>query len=115
MTERKRSSRFFSALSGHLLSIIIFVIIAVMFITGLAQAKTSSAAQEKQQLSDNLYRSAVTSYALTGSYPDSLADLEENYPVKYDKTKYTVQYTVFASNIMPEIYVYENPQGGVRS
>jgi hypothetical protein len=54
---------------------------------------------------DNIRRGAVACYALEGRYPDSLDYLMKNYGVKVDEDKYNVYYTVFASNIMPDITV----------
>jgi hypothetical protein len=54
---------------------------------------------------ENLRRGAVACYALEGSYPESLEYLEEHYGVTVDESRYTVYYSVFASNIMPDITV----------
>ena len=54
---------------------------------------------------DNLRRGAVACYALEGSYPDTLDYLMEHYNVTVDESKYIVYYSIFASNIMPDITV----------
>ena len=53
----------------------------------------------------NLRRGAVACYALEGRYPDTLEYLTKNYGVTVEESKYIVYYTVFASNIMPDITV----------
>jgi hypothetical protein len=53
----------------------------------------------------NLRRGAVECYALEGRYPESLEYLTEHYNITIDESKYAVYYTVFASNIMPDITV----------
>lgn len=44
-------------------------------------------------------------YALEGSYPPSLEYLHENYGLVLDTQHYIYDYSVFASNIPPEIHV----------
>lgn len=53
----------------------------------------------------NLRRGAAACYALEGRYPDSLEYLMEHYGVTVDESRYIVYYSVFASNIMPDITV----------
>ena len=62
----------------------------------------------RQQLEDAIRRSAVSCYAAEGIYPPDLTYLEEHYGIQVDETRYTVEYTVFASNLMPDITVLEN-------
>ena len=64
-----------------------------------------SAAEEKRVLEESINKAVVSCYALEGAYPDSIEHLEENYGLVYDKDKYRILYSVFASNLMPEISV----------
>lgn len=52
-------------------------------------------------------RTAVECYATEGIYPPDVKYMEKNYGLTYDHTKYVIFYDVFASNIMPQIEVYE--------
>ena len=54
---------------------------------------------------DNIRRGAAACYALEWRYPDSLDYLTENYGVTVDESRYIVYYTIFASNIMPDVTV----------
>jgi hypothetical protein len=40
-----------------------------------------------------------------GRYPESIAYIEENYGIYIDRSRYVVDYEIFASNIMPVIDV----------
>ena len=53
-----------------------------------------------------LFRSAC--YAAEGIYPPNLEYLEEYYGLQIDETRYTVHYSAFAENLMPDITVLEN-------
>ncbi len=58
-------------------------------------------------LSDAIMRSAVQCYAIEGFYPPDVKYLEENYGLLVDHDKYFVSYSVFASNIIPEVEVFK--------
>ena len=62
----------------------------------------------RQQLEQALRRSAVACYAAEGAYPPSVEYLERHYGLQYDRTTYTIHYTVSASNLMPDITVLVN-------
>ena len=47
-------------------------------------------------------------YAVEGSYPSSLEQLEDRYGLQIDKERFTVRYRALAENLMPEITVLEN-------
>lgn len=57
-------------------------------------------------LCEAIRRSAVQCYAIEGFYPPNIEFLEDNYGLMVDHDKYVVSYSVFASNIMPDIEVY---------
>lgn len=52
-------------------------------------------------------KAVLQCYAIEGMYPAELSYLKEHYNLKIDEEKYRVGYDCFASNIMPEIYVFE--------
>ena len=91
---RKRS--LLEVLKGHLLSIVFFIVIFGLFIGGIRSAEANSAAEEKRVLEESINKAVVSCYALEGAYPDSIEHLED---------KYRILYSVFASNLMPEISV----------
>ena len=83
----------------------IFIMLFIVIIYSISQMKTVQGNQSYQELTDAISRSCVHAYANTGAYPESLEDVEEEYGINIDKSKYTVHYEVFASNIMPKITV----------
>lgn len=64
--------------------------------------------QGRRQLEDTIRRAAVTCYATEGVYPPTLLYMERHYGVQVDTRRYTVDYHVFAENLMPDITVLEN-------
>ena len=86
------------------------VIIAALlwFFSALSGVRRGQGEEGRRQLEDALRRAAVACYAAEGIYPDDLAYLQEHYGIQIDEERYTVIYTVFASNLMPDITVLEN-------
>ena len=78
-----------------------------MIVYGLARTEESSRAEAVRILEDSIRRAVVMSYAVEGRYPDTVAYIEERYGVFIDRDKYVVHYSVFASNLMPDIMVIE--------
>lgn len=93
---------------GPVLLIPAVLAVLLMFSAALSGLQSGRASEGKQQLEDALRRSAVACYAAEGIYPPNLAYLEEHYGIQIDRTRYTVMYEAFASNLMPDITVLEN-------
>ena len=68
---------------------------------------TSGQAVRKEQdaLEQALKNGAIRTYALTGTYPESLSQLLLDYHITYDKTKFVVEYVPNGSNLLPSISV----------
>ncbi|MCI8601666.1 MAG: hypothetical protein HFE45_08785 [Oscillospiraceae bacterium] len=60
-----------------------------------------------RQLEETLRRAAVACYAAEGAYPATLEDLVGRYGIQISDD-YTVHYTSFAENLVPDITVLEN-------
>ena len=101
---QKKEKRSFSGL----IAVVLSVVVLLCFMTGLANLTAGSSTQGREQLETALRRSAVACYAAEGIYPDDLAYLQEHYGIQIDEERYTVIYTVFASNLMTDITVLEN-------
>ena len=114
MEKKKYKQSPLSALKGHLLSVVLFCAILGLFLWGLGSAEINSRAEGKRVLEESIRRAVVSCYALEGSYPQNLKYIEDNYGVKIDDSKYSVKYSIFASNIMPEITVLEVGEGEVQ-
>ena len=92
-------------------TILVFVLVAVILIgfsLGVSRLETDRHAQDKQLLLDTLHRTAAACYASEGFYPPDIAYMQQRYGLTYDQERFTVEYVVFASNLMPDITVLEN-------
>ena len=72
---------------------------------GISSVSDSADANQADSLKQALTRSAVHCYAMEGRYPESLAYLREHYGIEWDESRYTVDYEIFGSNLMPTITV----------
>ena len=94
-------------LRSALIPIIFTVVVMGMIVFGLRQTEESSRVEGMRILEESIRRAVVINYAVEGTYPGSIADIEEKYGIYVDRTKYLVHYSIFASNIMPDIAVIE--------
>lgn len=78
------------------------------FAVALNSLDSGRNAEDLQRLEDTLRQGCVACYAAEGAYPSDLDYLREHYGVQVDETRYTVFYSVFAKNLMPDITVLEN-------
>ena len=94
-------------LRSAMVPIIFTIVVMGMIVFGLRQTEESSRAEGLRVLEESIRRAVVINYAIEGTYPASIADVEEKYGINVDRTKYLVHYSIFASNIMPDIAVIE--------
>ena len=97
----------FDVLRSAIVPILFTLVVMAMIVFGLRETEVSSRAEGLRILEDSVRRAVAKCYAVEGSYPESVAYIEENYGVHVDRTKYVVHYDIFASNIMPDIMVIE--------
>jgi len=90
-----------------LLPILFTVVVMGMIVFGLRQTEESSKSEGMRILDESIRRAIVINYAIEGSYPESIAYLEDNYGIHIDRSKYVVHYSIFASNIMPDMSVID--------
>lgn len=86
-------------------SIILFVVLIGAFLAGTGIFSDKAQAEGQDVLKDAITKAAVQCYAIEGYYPPSIQYLEEHYDIRIDKTRYSVMYNGFASNVMPDITV----------
>ena len=84
------------------------VAVLLCFATALDGLDSGRSAEDLKQLEQALRRGCVACYAAEGIYPPNLEYLEEYYGLQIDETRYTVHYSAFAENLMPDITVLEN-------
>lgn len=78
------------------------VFILIYSAKDIAQSTTE---KQKNSLQQAVVKGAVHCYATQGYYPENIEYLEKHYGISYDKDKFYIDYTAFASNIMPSITV----------
>ena len=93
------------AMQGNTIALLLFILILVIFITGLRDARLSQQKESERIARESILRAAMSCYAIEGAYPATYTYLKDNYTVMIDENKYAVHYEIFASNIMPDISV----------
>ena len=101
--KKKMFSKIFAAVSPILLT----AAVVLMIMYGLNETERSSASEGRRILEQSVRRAMVKCYAVEGSYPDTISYIEKNYIIHIDKSKYYVDYEVFASNVLPSVNVTE--------
>lgn len=89
-----------------ILTVILIILFLFYFYNSVGNVQLANEAERFEILSDAIKHSAVQCYAIEGFYPPNIDYLEQNYGLVVDHDKYVVSYSIFASNIMPDIEVY---------
>ena len=82
--------------------------LAACLLTAVNNMESRQAEEELRQIEQAVRRASVACYAAEGAYPPDLDRLREDYGLQVDEERYTVEYTVFAENLTPEITVLRN-------
>lgn len=104
----KRRRNGLPSLLGGLLVPVIAVAALLCFATALDSLDSGRAEEDLRQLEETLRRGCVACYAAEGVYPPSIDYLKDHYGLQVDEARYTVRYSAFAENLMPDITVLEN-------
>ena len=92
---------------GAVFSVIVLLAVIVWSIRGIDIAKETTKEQQKVELEKSIKKSVTLCYSIEGSYPPSIEYLIDNYGLIVDEEKYIIHYEIFASNIAPEIEVFD--------
>lgn len=104
----KKKRNGFAALLRGLLLPVAAVAALLWFAAAVDSLDTGRSEEDMRQLEETLRRGCVACYAAEGAYPPSVDYLKEHYGVQIDEARYTVKYSAFAENLMPDITVLEN-------
>lgn len=104
---KKRENRFLSFLAEYGISFVLFGVIGAFCYFGLQSAEIKQQEEALRIAEESIMRGAVRCYAQEGIYPPDYDYLKENYGIRVDEEKYAVFYSVFASNMMPDVTVIE--------
>ena len=92
-------------LRGALLPILLTITIVLAVIFGIKNTGETTKQEGTRILEDSIRRAVITAYALEGRYPAAIEHIENNFGVFIDRERFIVHYTVFGSNMMPNIVV----------
>ncbi len=100
MTKKKSNNNFLLVLSAiaSLAAVIALAIFAANFSLDVSD-------NQHESLETAIRRCVVHYYATNGRYPESMEVISENYGITYDPDDFTVHYSVFASNLVPDITI----------
>ncbi|MDE6874505.1 MAG: hypothetical protein K2P87_08610 [Lachnospiraceae bacterium] len=87
--------------------VVVFGLLVWLLAAGTGYFKKVSGEQGMILTEQAIRKAVLQCYAVEGMYPSKLSYLTEHYNLKVDEEKYRVGYDCFASNIMPEISVFE--------
>ena len=92
---------------GPVVFVLAVAVVFACFFGALSNLESDQQMEGKAQLEEVLRRTAAACYAAEGAYPPDLAYMCSNYGVQYDEERYTVEYQMIASNLMPDIVVLD--------
>jgi len=92
-------------LKGALLPILFTLTVVVLIAYGISNTAESTRQEGTRILEESIRRAVITAYALEGRYPATIEHIENNFGVFIDRDRFIVHYTVFGSNIMPNVVV----------
>jgi hypothetical protein len=98
--------RRFSFTTGIIMMVLTLIII-LFGVNKLNAFLSRNESNKPEEIRRAILNACVQCYALEGSYPPDLDYLEAHYGIKLNDEKYYFYYEVFASNVMPDVEVYE--------
>ena len=97
---------------GTVIAILILLLVIMWSVYGINNATDINKDQQKVELENSIRKTVTLCYAIEGSYPQNIDYLIDNYGLIVDKDRYVIHYEIFASNIAPEIEVFDfNTEG----
>lgn len=93
------------SLSSVVISIVFFAVATVLFLEIVGMVNKESVDEQKKTLEAAIEKSIVQCYVTEGRYPESIDYLQNNYGITYDHELFRVDYSVFGTNIRPNVTV----------
>lgn len=90
-----------------LFPVIVFLVVISVLLAGGFYFEYMSNMQNIDLLRQSARKAVVQCYSIEGEYPQNMEYLEKNYGLEYNHDKYFIDYELFASNVMPNIDVFE--------
>ncbi len=92
-------------IKGLVITVLVFALLVALFTSLFSSTGSSTDAEQTTLLENAIRNAAVSCYATEGYYPPTLKQLIADYGIIVDRNRFVVRYEVFASNIMPDIFV----------
>lgn len=89
------------------LSVLIFVLAAVIFICSVTSVSKGSVSAQRENLQSAINRAVIYCYAVEGTYPESLDYIKQNYGLVYDENLFYVDYKIRGANIFPDVTIIQ--------
>ena len=96
-----------SVITGPILSGFLFTGILVLFLMITSSITATGDDQQRESLSKAIDASLLQCYCIEGRYPSDFEYLAKNYGIVYDKSRFRVDYTVFGTNMRPDIFIVD--------
>lgn len=90
-----------------LLPMLILGFMVAVLIAGMQRFTAINLEQNRILTEQSICKAAIQCYANEGMYPSDLQYLIDRYYLSVDTDRYYIYYECWASNVMPEIDVYE--------
>lgn len=90
---------------GIVVTIVVFLAVILLFSSLLGRTGSTADREQLVLLENAIRNAAVTNYAVDGVYPATLEQIQKDYGVIVDESRFIVRYDIFAPNIMPNISV----------
>ena len=87
--------------------VVVFSLLVWLCVLSAGYFKKVNAMQGLALTEQAVRKAVLECYAIEGMYPAELSYLQEHYNLRIEEKKYRVSYDCFASNIMPQIHVFE--------
>jgi hypothetical protein len=85
----------------------VFLVIAIFSVQGMEVFNTGRSSARPEEIKSAILDACVECYALEGSYPPNLEFLRDHYGIILDEERFYYYYEVLASNLLPDVEVYE--------
>ncbi|MDO5445756.1 MAG: hypothetical protein Q4F31_09085 [Eubacteriales bacterium] len=101
--EKRDLSGFFMKLIPILIAAAI-IAVSLLSVSGIRKNTSDNGCE---RLEKSVRRAVMACYATEGIYPENIQHLRDYYGLQVDDSRYSVKYSVFAENIMPDVTVTE--------
>ncbi|MDR2903128.1 MAG: hypothetical protein LBU77_01275 [Clostridiales bacterium] len=89
------------------MAVVLFIqVLVIGLLVSMTLFRGRAAERQAEDIAQVVRSAAVQCYALEGSYPPDIYYLADHYGVVLDEENFLYYYTVYGSNIMPDVQVF---------